>query len=274
MDEVLVAVDGSDPSMFRGLQVGHELHEQAQVPLGLISVVADWTEEKERRRVIRHRLPLGEAGSPLIGSSGIKVDVAEDPRSYLINTIREQDQALFCMATHGRGAVTEAVLGSVAASVVRHVHRPVILAGPGLPNDWRGPVMRVVVPLDGSELSEAMLPYAVDLAEELDGELRLLRIADTEGGVGSDHTAGSAEAYLEALGEQLQPRMSRPLTWTVLEDREPARAIVDYCSGRGSLVMMSTLGWSGLARLALGSVAQEVVRRAPFPVGVMCPPTS
>ncbi len=272
MEEVVVAVDGSEQSVFRGLKIGHELHQQASLPLRQLSVVSDATQEQERQREIRHLLPLGEAGNPLVGSSEIEIKVADDPKAYLAQMIRERDGALFCMATRGRGSVGQAVVGSVATSVLRDSRRPVILAGPQLPDDWTGPVLRVVVPLDGSEVSERILPYAVELAEELDTELRLLRVIDAEadGGNNSDFQA-SVEAYLEQIGERLQPKLSRSVTWVVLKDRQPARAISDYCAGRGSLVMMSTLGRTGLARLAMGSVAQEVVHQSPFPVGVLCP---
>ncbi len=273
MEEVVVAVDGSEQSVFKGLRVGHELHQQASLPLRLLSVVDDEGKEQERRREIRYLLPLGEVGNPLVAGSEIEVEVAHDPRAFLAQALGERDGALFCMATRGRGAVGQAVVGSVATSVLREAHRPMILAGPGLPDDWSGPVLRVVVPLDGSEVSERILPYAVELAEELGTELRLLRVIDTEGeDADSGDFQASVEAYLEQVGERLQPELSRSVTWVVLKDRQPARAISDYCAGRGSLVMMSTLGWSGLARLVMGSVAQALVRQAPFPVGVLCPP--
>ena len=272
MREIVVAVDGSEGSLFPALQVGHELHEQASVPLRLLSVVDDWGKEERRRREIREMLPAGQAGNPMIGGGDIDVAVADDDADYLARCAREQPESLLCLATRGRGAVGSAILGSVAAAVVRDAQRPILLAGPELPAEWRGPILRVVVPLDGSAAGEAILPDAAAVAEALGVELRLIQVVEPGSAGGGDTSPeADAQAYLEEQAEALQPRLSREVSRELLVDSRPATAITDYCAGRGSLVMMSTLGWTGLARLAMGSVAQAVTREAPFPVAVMCP---
>jgi nucleotide-binding universal stress UspA family protein len=52
-----------------------------------------------------------------------------------------------------------------------------------------------------------------------------------------------------------------------------AKAIVDYASGHGAdLIALSTHGRSGLRRVLLGSVSEEVLRRAHVPVLLFPPP--
>ena len=75
---------------------------------------------------------------------------------------------LVVMSTHGRSGIKRAVLGSVAEQCVRKTEVPILLLRPRADDDvlpahfvdWR----RVVVALDGTEQSEAVLPHAVDFA--------------------------------------------------------------------------------------------------------------
>lgn len=135
---------------------------------------------------------------------------------------------------------------------------------------------RVIVPLDGSEFAEAMLPHATEFGRRLDAEILLLRavrsvyeLASETGHLGrtdfveEDQKAErrEAEQYLAATREALQADGDVRVNVRIVEG-PPVRAILDVVAEEpaGSLVMMSTHGRGGLSRLALGSVADQVVR--------------
>lgn len=138
---------------------------------------------------------------------------------------------------------------------------------------------RVVVPLDGSALAEAILPFITDIAGPLDIEVVLLRVLVP---VPPDIVEGSArvvvddivtrrddaEAYLKRLAEELT--VSGIRTSTDVRRGDPVREILAGAHEAGAdLIAMTTHGRSGLGRLLFGSVAEAVLREAEIPVFLM-----
>ncbi|MBI3455945.1 MAG: universal stress protein [Candidatus Rokubacteria bacterium] len=136
---------------------------------------------------------------------------------------------------------------------------------------------RVLVPLDGSRLVEAILPFAEKIAGPLDAEILLVRVVEPIPGavaLASGET-GSAEAllhdqmaakwYLSDLAERLGQRGLRVRTFAPLG--VPATEIVAVAEAeKADLVAMTTHGRSGLGRVVFGSVAEAVLRAASVPV--------
>ncbi len=130
---------------------------------------------------------------------------------------------------------------------------------------------KILVPLDGSPLAEAILPQVVELAQALGAELLLLRVAIAHVFPGVDPTeeevrvVHDAEEHVEALGSELAKKGVH--VWTAVRYGKPAAEILNHIAdNKVDLVAMSTHGRSGLSRLVMGSVAEEVVRHAKVPV--------
>ena len=88
---------------------------------------------------------------------------------------------LVVMATHGRGALRRAWLGSVADTLVRGVRRPVLLVRPPGEEarpDLDAPVTfnHVLIPLDGSNEAEQAVRPAMDLGEATGARFTLLTV--------------------------------------------------------------------------------------------------
>ena len=139
---------------------------------------------------------------------------------------------------------------------------------------------RVIVPLDGSRRSAAVLPYAVALAHATDARISLLAIVEPlslHSGLPSAasledderHVAVSS-AYLESVATPL--RAQGLAVTTVVRHGNPASEILaDSEEEEGSLIVMSTHGRTGLERLRMGSVTQHVLRHAIIPTLVVPP---
>jgi nucleotide-binding universal stress UspA family protein len=129
---------------------------------------------------------------------------------------------------------------------------------------------RILVPLDGSELSERALPFAETLARRSGALLILVRAVEAHvppGGdvPGAQRTAvTSAEAYLNHVAEGLAPEQA--VETGVYYGPAPGGIVEEVCLRGADLVVMSTHGRSGLSRLILGSVADYVLRHSPVPV--------
>lgn len=91
-----------------------------------------------------------------------------------------QGADLVIMATHGRGLLSRAWLGSVADAFLHRTNRRVLLVRP---EEDQAPALdrnltfgKILVPLDGTDLSECMVEYAVEFARLFDASLHLVRV--------------------------------------------------------------------------------------------------
>lgn len=120
----------------------------------------------------------------------------------------------------------------------------------------------VLVPLDGSPGSEAVLPVAVSIAGRLGVELRLLQVIDL------DFERDAAEERIANL-----QTTHGAASASVLVSGNVFRAILDLLeTGPGGLVAMSTHGRSRLTEEVMGSTALTLVRMLARPVLVYRPP--
>jgi nucleotide-binding universal stress UspA family protein len=134
---------------------------------------------------------------------------------------------------------------------------------------------KILVPLDGSELSEAALPFTEKLAGILGSELVLLYVCESS----EDKYRRIGESYLEKLIQILkngaEKHLEKPGTQTLhIKSRilfgSPAEQIVDYAVKSDiDLVVMSTHGQSGIKRWTLGSVSEKVVRAINCPIALI-----
>ena len=186
------------------------------------------------------------------------------------------------MATHGYSGIRRWTHGSVAERVLQVANVPLLLvrvSDKEVEKDWRQPTScrRILVPLDGSPLAEQILPVAASMATALRGELALFRVAMAQfsGGVrGEWHVPmhdlfeGAEEDalnYLDAVARRLaQEGLDVTTTMAV---GPVANCIVDYAeANRIDFIAMCTHGRTGLARWALGSVADRVLRAGSMPI--------
>src|SRR5262249_21767164 len=151
---------------------------------------------------------------------------------------------------------------------------------------------RILVPLDGSELAEAVLPHASMLAQRLGATIELVRAyappaallaaaaASAMPGTGPGLDPGpylaagreEAETYLGEVAERLRGRG----VGSERRGREGAAGeeiVAEGARGPADLVAMTTHGRGGLGRLAHGSVATHVASHAPCAVLMVRPNT-
>ena len=115
---------------------------------------------------------------------------------------------------------------------------------------------RIVVPLDGSNLSAEVLPYVRWLARSLNVPVELMQVNDRALLATHSATIQSAE-YLKKTAESF----SGTSVNCSVEEGNPAERIIHAASAEpGCLVAMATHGYSGTVRWLLGSVAEKVLR--------------
>lgn len=204
---------------------------------------------------------------------------------------RAQDlgPAWVVMTAHGRGPVARFFLGNTAAEFVRASPAPVLLVRPAAEEAdlaIQPSVKHILVPLDGSDLAEAILPAAEQFGREFGADysfvLALDGVPDIEA-IAARHEAGlagpwdstvarpKADLYLEHVAERFR---SKGLTAQskVIAHGGTADRIVEAAAERpDTIIALATHGRGGLAKVVWGSVADQVVRRAVGPVLVFKP---
>jgi len=221
------------------------------------------------------------------------------PPDEILRYADEKAVDLILVAAHGRSTSKRWAIGSVADKVLRAAKVPVLLV-PGAaiqqPPFDRLPTRTLIVPLDGSELAESVLPHVESLAGEQSRgivEVVLVRACEPP-----------------AMPTYYSPELSEiPLHWAQYAQQETARCkqvSTDYLAGverklrsnginvrsevlvgkasdeivsyankiPDGIVVMATHGRSGLSRLVYGSVALNILVGVSNPILLVKPTAS
>jgi nucleotide-binding universal stress UspA family protein len=138
---------------------------------------------------------------------------------------------------------------------------------------------RVLVPVDGSEVAEAIVPFILEIAGPLDLEVILLQVNRPKPPMvieGTRHMEiedvearrEEAKAYLAGLVAELGVKGVRGSS-RVRRGEPVAEILAAAKDDQCDLIAMSTHGRSGPARVVFGSIAEGVLRQAPVPVFLM-----
>jgi len=264
-DRVVVPLDGSDLASL-ALPVAEGLAKAFAAELQCITVDPD----QEASMVLYG--PPGSVGPGEPQPREIEVISADDVAGAIVERARVEG-SLLCMSSHGRGVVAEAVLGSVAADVVRRLSAPAVLVGPNFePESWRG-VRRIVASVDGSPLSEEILPVVTSWARSLDVRLDLVQVLSPDVPAWEAATPGDIleSNYLHRVANTLDEAGLDP-QWDVLHGDDVADAISDYADQvPGTVVALTTHGRTALSRVAMGSVAARLTKTCRSPLLVVRP---
>jgi len=143
---------------------------------------------------------------------------------------------------------------------------------------------KILVPLDGSPLAEAVLPHAQALAISDDAEIFLLRVSVNPAAEFSFSDPSLASQLIDDLEaeslthlQSIRARLQRTGLRTSFLIRQGAIAetilrVAEEVKADG--IAMSTHGRSGVSRWLLGSIASRVVNLSPVPVLLIRPPAA
>jgi len=124
---------------------------------------------------------------------------------------------------------------------------------------------------DFSECSKVAFRLGCALARDYGARLVVLHVVPSPfGAYGQAVYLPVPEDYLTELHDKLlklQPHDQRVVTEHRLEEGEPVPTILRIAAETGAeVIVLGTHGRTGLGRLLMGSVAEQIVRKAPCPV--------
>ncbi len=297
--KILVPLDGSKTAE-KVLPYARYLAGKFKVPVELLAVVdiaevaSHMASEKARfldtiiddaiRRLTSY---LGSVATTFAGTD-VRCSVEKGKAEDMIIEKAATDKAmLITMATHGRSGLNRFLLGSVAEKVLRGMANPLLLirATEEAKSEGEAMLKSIIVPLDGSELAEDVLPMAAGMAKKLDLEVELFRtyhipynVYDGDEGFYAGNyeelLAGvrdEAAQYLDKKAADLKNLGVAKITCVTKEGLAADEIILLGQKTPDNLIAMSSHGRSGVKRWVLGSVAESVVRHCGDPVLITRP---
>ena len=214
------------------------------------------------------------------------------PADVIIDLASTEPRTLVAMATHGYSGAKRWLLGSVADKVLHALTGDLLLVRPE-ETDGSGDVQlkTILVPLDGSELADKVLPTVSELAKRLGLEVLLVHVTKRVytgppegilpvfGAIPNlkelwEQEKAEANKYLTKKVEELRGRGIANVSPTLIDGGVDGAAaeIIDLAERiSGSLVTMTSHGRSGIGRWLIGSVTERVVRHSRGPVLVIRP---
>lgn len=221
---------------------------------------------------------------------------AGNPAEQIVAEAAHRGADLIILSHRRHGAAAALFVGSVADAVMRRSHIPVLVLHAGSETEFRDrqtsstrwPVQGQV-PLDGSPLAEAAIPYALELLRTLeDGQgakLHLTYVLDPKqayhSGIPETKAMHEARTYLESI----TARITADRTWQSIAVTSRVEPDADVVMGiervaeqgaylRGDtfdFVAMATHGREGMARWLAGSVTEGLVHNVHVPVLIVRP---
>jgi nucleotide-binding universal stress UspA family protein len=254
-----------------------------------LSRITGETEQKIKQAAARTPGKKLKIDSAVIGSP----DIITHPAEEILDYAERENISLIVIATHGKTGIRRWALGSTANNVARASKCPVLLirAAAGISGDIH--LNNILVPLDGSNHSEAVLTYIENLASRLKARVSLLNVVEPPfhiypfyEGTGYFSSGGVirvpytdeeikpmrevAEKYVKGINNELKTKEIE----AVYEVRKgsPAEEIIKAEEEmRPDMVAMSTHGHSGFGRWDHGSIADKVLHAGKTPLLLVRP---
>lgn len=204
------------------------------------------------------------------------------PEDVVIERAAAERGTLIAMTTHGRSGLQRWLLGSVTEKVLRGStsHLLVVRASDQPGALAEAEFKKVVVPLDGSDIAEKVLPYVVDLAGKMRLEVILVRAYMLSPTVAGEDYGSYLGELTDALEAEARDYLASKVKELNAEGLENVSSVVEFGYGAEKIielaqktpdnfVAMCTHGRSGIKAWALGSVTEKVVRHSGEPVLVI-----
>ena len=143
---------------------------------------------------------------------------------------------------------------------------------------------RILWPTDLSRLARTALPHALQLVAGSKGELVIVHVLPTVAAYLSPEIAGRAWDQIDRANRAIGKRKLDRMTNAIKAEHPELRVCNVLAKGvvaeevlrvarrlRCHLIVLATHGRTGLKHVLMGSVAENVVRRAPCPVLIVRP---
>lgn len=278
--KILVPLDGSDLAAL-ALPYAQELAAAFNSEVVLLYV----SEHAEEEQLHMHQLYMEKVAGQMKkhARKAHPLVLSGKPAEEIVSYTKKNDIGLIIMASHGRSGIIPWATGGIASKVIDVTGVPVLLIKATKrrhrAKKEKHLLNRILLPLDGSEAGEAVIPYIKGLKAKLGVEVTLLEVVPagrhirTVGGL--DHILypeqqveafkTEAREYLDKVAKRLQKTKGEVKVEIRVGD--VAQEILNFAKEkRASLIAISSHGHSGMTKWVFGSTAKKVIQTSNIPV--------
>jgi nucleotide-binding universal stress UspA family protein len=184
LKKILVPLDGSKLGEL-ALNYATELARSMNSEVYLVSV-CDRVDEKYRNMYSAYLDKMGEglraSLQEEINPPEVQTIVVDgQPDTKILDYAAENNINLIVMVSHGHSGIMPWATGSTASKIIQKSVIPILLIRASDTVDTKqtsGLFRKILVPLDGSKISEAVLPYVKEIAAQIKSEIVLLRVLE------------------------------------------------------------------------------------------------
>ncbi|MDQ2744553.1 MAG: universal stress protein [Chloroflexota bacterium] len=236
---------------------------------------------RSEEHAVQDALASLETQAEQIRLEGIAVEThgfaMNDPAHAIDVAARMYHADIVVCATHGRGPWGRMLHGGVVWRTLAHGPVPVLIKNVEASSGYSSilePEPRILAPLDGSKLAERALPLAKELMQEWNASTWLVHVVSSYPVTGFPRTAiapsaltddsarDAAQPYLDEVAVGLDATTHQHVLFGEVTEQLVAAARTWGITH----VVMTSHGRTGLARVALGSVADDLIQRLPCPI--------
>ena len=208
--------------------------------------------------LLRMETEINQAGLPT------KVVAREgNPAQMIVKVAMDERCDLIVMTTRGGSKVKRWTIGGVTEQVMRLSPIPVLPIQSRTQAPKNDHVRRVIVPVDGSTLAEAVVPWAVDLARLMKSRIVFLHVYPLGTGMMWEETFDALRKRMVRRCELLKKEGIKA-TFKV-RTGDAAERILGFAD-RNDMIVTTTHGDGGFKRWVFGSVAEKLIHEARIPV--------
>ena len=279
--KILVAVDGSESSR-NALRQAIKLANSEECWITVVSVIPSYTGDLSATFIGDMRKAMAEPCEKALSEAE---NIAKSERA-LIKTVCEEGEIyerivdladaencdLIVMGRKGLSQIERAFMGSVAARVIGHSQRDVLVVPINTTIGWKS----IFLNTDGSKYSEAATESAINFAKSYGGELMVLSVVEvTEEFLARapgmvEDMVKKAKGFVEDVKKKAEG--SNIKTTPFVREGEAYRVITNLArENKVDIIVLGSHGRTGLRRLLMGSVTAKVIGHSPCPVLVVKP---
>ncbi|MEI8201477.1 MAG: universal stress protein [Bacteroidota bacterium] len=178
----------------------------------------------------------------------------------VVTEAKEKNAFLIVTGTHGSSGFEEIFIGSNANRIIASSQCPIITIRGGV--NVKKPLTGIVLPMDSSDLTRQKVPFTLELAKFYHAEIFILGVISSK----IKALAKRTEVYVSQVEKSLYSKNIKHQVEIIRSDN-PTEDIIKHCQKvEANLISIMTEQEKSSYSFILGTYAQQLVNRSPYPV--------
>jgi nucleotide-binding universal stress UspA family protein len=279
--KILIAIDGSETSM-HALREFLKFSKTENFSITVVSVIpayegdlaSMWTDNITASMKKACDVSLAEALKIAV-EEGVPIEtICEEGEIYerIIELADAENYDLIVMGKKGMSLIEKAFVGSVTSRVIGYSRQDVLVIPYGAKVSWKN----ILIATDGSLYGEAAARKAIEIAAHYHSEIKVLSVVDVtvEFMLRANEVYESLVAKTKGFTDSIKEKASSAgvKAGSIVRDGEVYKVIIDTAKEHQTdMIVMGSLGRTGIKRLLMGSTAERVLGHSTFPVLIVKP---